>query len=94
LLDWEESRVGRLLAASHAALPPGGWLVDHDIHINADKSGPLPVAEYSVLVMHSTPGKCWSTGELGAMLAETGFTVHDHRPTVADRAALIARKPY
>jgi hypothetical protein len=52
------------------------------------------VAAYSVLVMHSTPGKCWSTGELGAMLAETGFTVHDHRPTVADRAALIARKPH
>jgi SAM-dependent methyltransferase len=94
LHDWDEHRVRRLLAASYAALCPGGWLVDHDAHINADKSGPLPVAEYSVLVMHSTSGKCWSTGELGAMLAETGFTVHDHRPTVADRAALIARKPH
>jgi hypothetical protein len=26
------------------------------------KTGPLPVAEYSALPMHSTPGKCWSTG--------------------------------
>jgi hypothetical protein len=94
LHDWDERRVRRLLAASYAALSPGGWLVDHDTHINGDKSGPLPVAEYSVLLMHSTPGKCWSTGELGAMLAETGFKLHDHRPTVADRAALIARKPH
>jgi 3-hydroxy-5-methyl-1-naphthoate 3-O-methyltransferase len=94
LHDWDESRVRRLLAASYAALSPGGWLVDHDAPINGDKSGPLPVAEYSDLVMHSTPGKCWSTGELGAMLAEIGFKLHDHGPTVADRAALIARKPH
>jgi hypothetical protein len=94
LHDWDEDRVRQLLGASYAALPPGGWLVDHDTHVNAEKSGPLPVAEYSVLLMHSTHGKCWSTGELGAMLEETGFTVHDHRPTIADRAALIARKPH
>jgi hypothetical protein len=91
--DWDEPRVRRLLAASYVALPPGGWLVDHDTHIDAAKTGPLPVAEYSVLLMHSTHGKCWSISELTAMLEETGFTVHDHRATTADRAALIARKP-
>jgi SAM-dependent methyltransferase len=91
--DWDEPRVRRLIAASYAALPPGGWLVDHDAHVDADKSGPLPVAEYSVLLMHSTYGKCWSVGELAAMLEEAGFTMVDHRPTAADRSALIARKP-
>jgi hypothetical protein len=91
--DWGEREVRGLLEASFAALPTGGWLIDHDTHINGEKSGPLPVAEYSVLLMHSTRGKCWSTGELGAMLTDAGFEVHTHRATAADRAALIARKP-
>jgi hypothetical protein len=43
--------------------------------------------------MHSTHGKCWSVAELGAMLTDAGLTVHDRRPTIADRAVLIARKP-
>jgi hypothetical protein len=93
LHDWDEPRVRQLIVASFASLPPGGWLIDHDTHIDADKSGPLPVAEYSVLLMHSTHGKCWSVAELGALLAGAGFVVHDRRPTIADRAALIARKP-
>jgi hypothetical protein len=85
--------VRELLAASFAALEAGGWLVDHDTHINAAKTGPLPVAEYSVLLMHSTPGKCWSEDELGAFLRETGFVDVDCRPTAADRTAIIARRP-
>jgi len=93
LHDWDEPRVRALIDASFAALTPGGWFVDHDTHIDAHKSGPLPVAEYSVLLMHSTHGKCWSVTELGEMLTQAGFTVHDHRATAADRAALIARKP-
>jgi SAM-dependent methyltransferase len=91
--DWPEPEVRALLRSSFAALPPGGWLVDHDTHIHRDKTGPLPIAEYSVLLMHSTHGKCWSTGELGEMLADAGFAVHDLRPTAADRTALVARKP-
>jgi predicted O-methyltransferase YrrM len=93
LHDWGEPHVRQLLSASFAALEPGGWLVDHDTHINATKTGPLPVAEYSVLLMHSTPGKCWSEDELAAFLLETGFVDVDCRPTAADRTAIIARRP-
>jgi hypothetical protein len=93
LHDWDEQRVRALLSASFGALPPGGWLVDHDVHVNEDKTGPLPAAEYSVLLMHSTPGKCWSTGELGEMLRGCGFQVTAVRQTAGDRSALIARKP-
>jgi hypothetical protein len=52
LHDWDELRVRRVLAGSFAALAPGGWLVDYDVHINADKTGALPAAEYSVFLMH------------------------------------------
>lgn len=93
LHDWDAARVEQLLTASFASLAPGGWLVDHDSHIDPDKCGPLPVAEYSVLLMHSTPGKCWSVGELAEMAERIGFVDVEHRPTVADRGALLARKP-
>lgn len=58
LHDWDAEQVAHLPAASFSALPAGGWLLDHDTHIDADKRGPLPVAEYSVLLMHSTFGNC------------------------------------
>jgi hypothetical protein len=65
----------------------------HDTHINETKTGPLPVAEYSVLLMHSTPCKCWSLGELAPMLEDTGFTGFTYRATAADCTAIVARKP-
>ncbi|MGH4027160.1 MAG: methyltransferase [Pseudonocardiaceae bacterium] len=94
LHDWDEPRVEQLVAASFAALVPGGWLVDHDTHIDADKRGSLPVAEYSVLLMHSTPGKCWSVAELAEIASRVGFVDIAHRPTAGDRGALLARKPF
>jgi hypothetical protein len=91
--DWDTARVEHLLASSYAALPPGGWLLDHDTHIDATKTGPLPVAEYSALLMHSTPGKCWSTGEVTRLARTAGFVDVEHRPTAGDRSVLLARKP-
>lgn len=93
LHDWDADRVRLLLAASFRALEPGGLVLDHDTHVDAAKAGPRPVAEYSALLMHSTPGKCWSTGELTTMAEEIGFVDVEHRPTTADRGVLVARKP-
>ena len=92
LHDSGEEQVRQLFAASFAALPPRGWIVDHDTHINP-KDQPLPVAEYSGLLMHSTPGKCWSVAELTEFLEQTGFTDVAWRPTAADRTAVLARRP-
>lgn len=94
LHDWDAERVEHLLAASFATLPAGGWLLDHDTHIDADKRGPLAVAEYSVLLMHSTPGKCWSTAELADIASKVGFVDITRRPTAGDRGILFARKPH
>jgi SAM-dependent methyltransferase len=93
LHDWDEARVRTLLSASWRALPPGGWFVDHDVHINAIKTGPLVAAEYSVFLMHATPGRCRSTGELTAMLLDCGFDDISCRDTAADRSVVLARKP-
>ena len=92
LHDWDKPVVRQLLQKSFQALPSGGLLVIHDAHINETKTGPLPVAKYSALLMHSTEGKCYSTAEIGAYLKETGFTDTRFTPTAADRSIITARK--
>ncbi len=92
LHDWDFAEVRKLLAHSFAALKPGGMLIVHDAHINEDKSGPLTVAQYSSLLMHSTEGKCYSLGEMRALLTEAGFSNMQYQPTAADRSIVTARK--
>jgi SAM-dependent methyltransferase len=93
LHDWDVDKVRTLLAASFAALEPGGRLLVHDAHLNAEKSGPLPVAKYSALLMSVTEGKCYSTAEMETLLDETGFREFHFEPTVADRSFISVRKP-
>ncbi len=92
LHDWEEPLVRQILAKSHAALPEGGLLIVHDAHINAEKTGPLPVAQYSALLMHSTEGKCYSVGEMRAAIGDAGFEWLQHEATAADRSYILARR--
>ncbi|MBI3881782.1 MAG: methyltransferase domain-containing protein [Verrucomicrobia bacterium] len=93
LHDWDFPEVRQLLAASFRALRPGGLLIIHDAFINAAKDGPLPVAKYSALLMHSTRGKCYSTAEYEMVAGEAGFTGFNYKPTAADRGVMTARKP-
>jgi predicted O-methyltransferase YrrM len=93
LHDWGEPIVRELLARSFAALRPGGVLIIHDAFINAEKTGPLPVAAYSALLMHSTQGKCYSIREYESYLAAAGFAAVTYAPTTADRGRMLAHKP-
>jgi hypothetical protein len=92
LHDWDRGRVRQLLAKSAAALPAGGMIIIHDAHINADKTGPLPVAAYSALLMTITEGKCYSVKEMADYLGESGFEDIVCAPTAADRSVITARK--
>jgi len=92
LHDWDVDRVQQLLQKSCGTLPPGGMLVIHGAHINADKSGPLPVAAYSALLMTITEGKCYSEKEISHYLTVAGFSGMTHSPTAADRSIIIAHK--
>lgn len=93
LHDWDVPQVKRLLAASFASLPRGGMLLVHDAHLDAAKSGPLAVAAYSALLMHSTRGRCYSVAEMERLMAGCGFIDFAHVATVADRSVLTAKKP-
>ena len=92
LHDWGEARVRALIDRSHRFLRPHGSIIIHDAHINADKTGPLPVAEYSALLMHFTEGKCYSVRELEELLTGAGFTDVGYTPTTAERSIVTARK--
>jgi hypothetical protein len=92
LHDWDEPLVRQLIEKSFAALPAGGLLVIHDMHINAQKTGPLPVAAYSALLMTITEGKCYSVAEIDGYLRQAGFQHAQFIPTAADRSVIIGRK--
>jgi 3-hydroxy-5-methyl-1-naphthoate 3-O-methyltransferase len=93
LHDWDEPEVRKILKASAEALEPGGLLVIHDAYINPEKTGPLPVAAYSALLMHSSEGKCYSTREMQVFLDELDFLNFHFEPTAADRGIVTATKP-
>jgi predicted O-methyltransferase YrrM len=91
--DWGAGDIERLAAASFAALPPGGVLVDHDMHIDDDKTGPLRQAEFSVRMMLMTTGKCYTTAELAGIFQRVGFGEVTNTPTTAGYSIVVARKP-
>ena len=92
LHDWDEPVVRQLLVKSFEALPPGGLIVIHDAFLNAAKNGPLHVAEYSVLLMHSCEGRCYSTGEMERYLVDAGFRDAAYRDTAAARGVMTATR--
>jgi predicted O-methyltransferase YrrM len=92
LHDWDEPVVRQLIVKSFDALPPGGLVVIHDAFLNAAKDGPLHVAEYSVLLMHSSEGRCYSTREMEHYLTDAGFRETSYRDTAAARGVMTATK--
>jgi len=92
LHDWDEPVVRQLIGKSFDALPPGGLVVIHDAFLNAAKDGPLHVAEYSVLLMHSSEGRCYSTREMERYLTDAGFREPSFRETAAARGIMTATK--
>jgi predicted O-methyltransferase YrrM len=93
LHDWDEPVVRDLLKKSFVALPPGGLVLVHDAYLNPDKTGPLHVAEDSVLLMHSSQGRCYSTAEMERYLTDAGFREFTFSASAVARSVMTGRKP-
>ena len=91
LHDWDFPEVESLMKRAADCLVPGGMLIIHEAFLDADKTGPLPVAEYSVLLANITQGKCYSVAEYGDLMRAHGFDVGVYHPTIADRGFIIGR---
>ncbi|SVE57180.1 uncharacterized protein METZ01_LOCUS510034, partial [marine metagenome] len=89
---WDRPEVRILCEKAAAALTTNGLLVIHEAFINDEKTGPLPVAEYSALLMNITQGKCYCPNEYGLILEELAFDVGPYKDTMADRGFMSAVK--
>jgi predicted O-methyltransferase YrrM len=92
LHDWDLKEVKTILKNSFNNLKNGGMIILHDAHINKSKTGPLSVAEYSVLLMFLSEGKCYSIGEMQELLKEAGFIDIKYKPTILNRSLITAKK--
>jgi 3-hydroxy-5-methyl-1-naphthoate 3-O-methyltransferase len=90
--DWNIEQNSKLIKNSFETLNNGGVMMIHDAHINPDKTGPVSVAEYSVLLMFSTYGKCYSIGELGKIMESEGFKDIREIKTIGNRSIIIGEK--
>ena len=60
----------------------------HDAHLDKNKTAPLSVAEYSVLLMFSTHGRCYSFAEMEMLLKKQGFIDICFQKSVANRSII------
>ncbi|MDA0767880.1 MAG: methyltransferase [Verrucomicrobia bacterium] len=82
LHDWDLPEARQLVEKAAAALPANGLLVIHGAFLHDDKTGPIPVAEYSALLMNITQGKCYSHAEYSRMLGSLRSPGLDHWPVL------------
>lgn len=92
LHDWDLPEVERILEKSFETLPAGGLLLAHEAFLNEDKDGPLPVAEYSAILVTITQGRCYGVGEIRELMEKIGFGDVHWQKTAGDRSVISACK--
>ncbi len=73
LHDWDEPECRTLVQRCAAALSAGGRLLIHDVLLNDDHDGPLPIALYSAALFTLTEGRAYSAREFQVWLTEVGL---------------------
>jgi predicted O-methyltransferase YrrM len=92
LHDWDVADCRRLIRRCAEALPSGGMLVIHDVFLDDDLGGPLPVALYSAALFSLTQGRAYSAAEYRQWLQEARLTPRPVVPTLVHCGALAAVK--
>jgi SAM-dependent methyltransferase len=92
LHDWDEPDCANLVRRCAAALPPGGRLLIHDVLLDDDLGGPLPIALYSAALFCLTEGRAYSAAEYNAWLRAAGLTPGPRIPTRVHCSVLTATK--
>jgi acetylserotonin N-methyltransferase len=94
LHDWSDDTCRLLVKKSFDALPSGGRIVLHEMLMDDDGCGPLPVAAFSMLMLIGTRGRQYSLPELRGFLEPAGFTGVEAFSTGGGYYSLVvARKP-
>jgi ubiquinone/menaquinone biosynthesis C-methylase UbiE len=93
LHDWDVPECRTLVGRLARALPPGGRLLVHDVFLDDDLSGPLPVALYSASLFTLSEGRAYSASEYREWLREAGLEPGPIVPTLVHCGVLPAEKP-
>ncbi|QDU31545.1 Demethylspheroidene O-methyltransferase [Anatilimnocola aggregata] len=73
LHDWDEPQCAQLVERCASVLPAGGQLLIHDVFLNDDLAGPLPIALYSAALFTLTEGRAYSADEYCQWLKAAGL---------------------
>ncbi|MEZ6142530.1 MAG: methyltransferase [Zavarzinella sp.] len=93
LHDWDVPENLKLLQRCYEALPQGGKLLIHDVFLNDDLGGPLPLALYSAALFTLTEGRAYSGLEYRTWLQQVGFEpTTEIIPTLVHCGVLSATK--
>ena len=82
LHDWDVPRCRQIVVRCAQALPAGGRLLIHDVFLNDELDGPLPIALYSAALFTITEGRAYSAGEYRTWLSEAGLQPGGVTPTL------------
>jgi SAM-dependent methyltransferase len=93
LHDWDVPQCRALIGRLAEALPAGGRLLIHDVFLDDDLGGPLPIALYSAALFCLTEGRAYSAAEYRAWLTEAGLTPGEVVPTLIHCGVLPATRP-
>jgi SAM-dependent methyltransferase len=93
LHDWDVPECRVLLRRCADALPAGGRVLIHDVFLDDDLGGPLPVALYSTALFTLTEGRAYSASEYRGWLREAELAPADRVvPTLVHCGVLEGRK--
>jgi hypothetical protein len=90
--DWTPEKCALLTHKSFDSLPSGGEILIHEMLLNDEKTGPFPIAAFSMVMLGWTEGEQYSGRELSDMLREAGFIDITKTPTVGYWSILSGRK--
>ncbi len=83
LHDWDIPECQQLIARCVNALASGGRILIHDVFLNDELDGPLPIALYSAALFSLTEGRAYSAKEYQAWLHDAGLSTEPVVPTGA-----------
>ncbi len=73
LHDWDTHEIHHLLRHWHNQSPTGARLILHDVYLNDNLDGPLPIALYSADLFYLTEGRAYSRAEYLQFFQESGW---------------------
>ncbi len=92
LHDWDVAECQSLVDRCAAALNPGGRLIIHDVLLNDELDGPLPIALYSAALFTFTEGRAYSALEYSRWLGNAGLHTQPAVSTLIHCHAIIGQK--